>query len=115
MFGRLGKFGIGIIIFIAIYLVYDDIRTARENNKNINNEIYIAFRKIEQYCMAYNEMDIPKKCELVLQLYERCSDVRQECSAEDYYDALQRFGFDLPTYYRSEYNKKYPIWKFWKK
>ncbi|MBW1938758.1 MAG: hypothetical protein JRI67_08365 [Deltaproteobacteria bacterium] len=115
MIKRLGKIGIGIIIFITIYLVYDDIRIASENNKNINKEIYSAFRKVEQYCMSYNEVDIPKKCELVLQLCETCSDARRECFAEDYYEALQRFGFDMPPYYKPGFNKKYPIWKFWKK
>lgn len=115
MIQRLGKIGIGIIIFITIYLVYDDIQIARENNKNINQEIYSSFRKIEQYCMSYNAMDRPKRCELVLQLYETASNPRQEYFAEDYYEALQRFGFDMPPYYKPGYNKKYPIWKFWKK
>lgn len=110
----ISKLVIVITIIAAIYLIYDDIRTERENNKNINDQIYLTFLNIEQNCLSFSEMNRPKKCELMLKMEERCSDTRRECPAEEYYETLQRLGFDLPPYYNPGFQKKFPIWKLWK-
>ena len=102
------------ISLITIILIVEDIKVARKNNSHINQEIYIAFRKIESDCLQKKYLGRSKRCQLVLDMEDRCSDPRHFCPAEEYYETLSRIGFDLPPFYEPNYKKKHPLWKFWK-
>ncbi len=96
------KIAIGIIIILALVLVYGVfIAPEREKNSRINEAIYTRFREIENYCLAYVSRETVNQAEL-----ERCKEVVEKikfcdsnatadqvgagCYADEYYKGLQK-------------------------
>jgi hypothetical protein len=88
---------VAILIFALILLSAYYIRHARYENSLVNPEVFPAFVRIENHALLYIDRKIVDREE-----YGRCKSVvdnmDSEMSAEEYYEFLLLYGFDLPPY-----------------
>ena len=98
-----------LLAFAALAMVvWQSMLQARENNRHMNRDIFPVFRAIEAQCTA--EMGGPTetvRCARALDVMKSCyRDAPDVCSAERYYEELERAGFDLPPFYESGYTPR---------
>jgi len=101
----------GLALVFSFIKVVTNTLKERDRNSHVNELIYPAFRKIEDYCQGYvfeeyvSQSEL-KRCEAVIEKKRRCdaTDPTFTCSAEEYYDFLLNLGFDLPPFYEPGYS-----------
>ena len=92
---------VGVVFGLMWIATVDD----RENNKHVNEDIFAAFRAIEQQCLEEQFPHETVRCQKVLAFFEGC--LRSDwCSAAETYDAYYTAGFDLPSFYIEGYVPK---------
>ncbi len=127
---RAFRSGLSAVILGGAFLLVNDFQVARENNRNINPDIFPAFRKLEgrvidRYDALSEAFKDPNlwmtKRELWLYHEEgRCAEYptrngwESACTAESYYNSIAAHDFALPPFYKPGYKPKTPYWKFWK-
>jgi len=102
---------VGIIKFVAFIAVLWAgfwLFTAgeRENNRHINKAIFPAFRSIEKSCLSEQFPNETVRCQGALALLKRCTSQDNRCAADEYYDKLSSFGFELPPFYEPGYKPR---------
>lgn len=115
-------------LLLAVILFLDDIKIARENNRNINSAIYPAFRQIEANVGAkWNRLEEqgkdPKLWMSQRELWVWHQKTQNLAVAagysddimysDEYYTRIHELGYPLPPFYKPGYQKKFPKWKFW--
>ena len=101
----------GIAVLVGAFALGLYILNERENNRHINPNIYPAFRAIEQSCVKESFPNQTVRCQQVLRMMVQCHNNVDECSAEEYYELLNRLGFRLPPFYEPGYFPK-RWWQF---
>ena len=116
-------------LLLAVVLGVQDCSVQRENNKNLNPEIFDAFRRIERQAETKYRglLDAGKDPEQYMSARElwvyqesyRALDAAvnspdgYSVSAEEYYEQLYRRDFRLPPLYKAGYTERKSWWRLW--
>ena len=119
---------IGMCLMLCI-LAVQDCSVAKQNNAQINPDIFKAFETIEQIvCNKVSQFDDAEKdpelhlTNRELIVWEYAIEKQQvaaygemlDMSAQEYYDKLIELDYQLPPFYKDGYEPKQSWLNFWK-
>jgi len=121
---------VGVALALLVALGVQDCSAQRENNRNLNPQIFDAFRRIENQVEAKYRglLDAGRDPELYMSVRElwvyretyrslrAATSVPggDSVSAQEYYWQLYEREFPLPPLYKPGYEEKRSWWTFWK-
>ena len=78
----------------------------RDNQDNVNPQVFEAFKKIEADCRAEPFETQSKQCVAVFKHQAECKQFSSQCNSQSFYDLLKGLGYELPVYYQASYMPK---------
>ncbi len=78
----------------------------RENQSNVNPEVFAYFEKVEKDCNAEDFNHQSKACIEIIKYQQECKKFSVECNSLTFYELLKQQGFALPIYYKEGYSAK---------
>jgi len=100
------KFGYLLLIPAVILLFWLSNSDERENQNNVNPEVFEVFKEIEQNCRAEPFNEQSDKCTQVFKYQQDCKQLSSSCNSKTFYDRLKGLGYTLPNYYKENYSPK---------
>jgi len=100
------KYGYIAIIPIALLGFWIGEWGERENQSNVNPDVFGFFEKVEADCNAEDFNNQSAACIEVAKYQKECKKFSVECNSLTFYELLKQQGFVLPEYYRQGYSPK---------
>ncbi|HFE38697.1 MAG TPA: hypothetical protein ENK06_09840 [Gammaproteobacteria bacterium] len=96
-FWRYGYIAMVPLVLLVVWVAKSD---NRENQNNVNPEVFAAFKKIEQDCQSVSFDAQSQKCLTIAAYQKDCKLISSNCNSQSFYALLKSLNFQLPRYYK---------------
>jgi len=102
-FWRWGYIAIAVAVVFGFWLSNS---AERENQNNVNPEVFAFFKKVETDCKGESFEKQSKQCLEVFKFQKECKQLSSQCNSLSFYQHLESLGFQLPQYYQQGFSPK---------
>jgi len=102
-FWKWGYIAIAIAVVFGIWLSKS---ADRENQDNVNPEVFTFFKKVEADCAAESFEKQSMQCVEIYKFQKECKRLSSQCNSLSFYQHLENLGFQLPQYYQQGFSPK---------
>lgn len=94
------QYGYIVIVPIIILGAWLGKSDERENQNNVNPEVFVFFKQIEADCRNLGFDAETNQCTQIWLYKKDCRLVSAKCNSLSFYQLLKKLGFDAPEYYQ---------------
>lgn len=95
------RYGYIIIIPAIIVGVWLSNSGERENQNNVNPDVFVFFKQVEADCQQMGFDAQTNQCVQIALYKTDCRLVSAKCNSLSFYQLLKKLGFDVPEYYQA--------------
>ena len=100
------RYGYIVVVPIILLVVWVAKSDDRENQNNVNPEVFVFFKEVEEACRSVSFDEQTEEC-LKIEVYQKdCKLFSSKCNSLSFYTLLKNLKYQVPQYYQEGFAAK---------